>query len=155
MDLSRKTRWAIIIIIAILAVIIAYYIYSSNSSEMGVFLNNLKQAKEVALVMDTRGSPSLEVNHKIMTCGIGISGGNVLVGKDTTIYGLEEGGCVISYPDDTHNANATIEKCENEIKQKLQIYIRPGNIDKTTFEPNKMYLDISESFNDTCNLQIQ
>ena len=158
MELSRRTRWTIIIIIAVLAIIITAYIYlseSNNKKNMSIFLNNLKQVNEVALIMDTRGSDSLELNHNIMTCGIGIAQGNALAGKDTTIYGIEDSGCVISYPNDTHDANATIEKCENEIKQKMQIYIKPGNEDKTIFEEYKMIIYLTADYNETCSLQFE
>ncbi|MCC7552336.1 hypothetical protein KO317_01560 [Candidatus Micrarchaeota archaeon] len=156
MKLERRTRWAIIIVLAILALIIAIYIYSSNSSNnIDGFLSNLKESKEVALIMDTRESNSLELNHKIMTCGIGIAQGNGLVGKQTTIYGIEDTICYISYPNDTHNANATIQECENEIKNKIQIHIQSGKEDKTIFEANKMKIYISETYEGSCMLQIQ
>ncbi|MFA5382862.1 MAG: hypothetical protein WC356_06855 [Candidatus Micrarchaeia archaeon] len=156
MELDRKTKWIIIILIAVLAIAITYYI-DSNSYEkkMNNYFDNLKESTEVALIMDTRNSNSLEVNHKIMTCGIGIASGNVLVGKEITIYGIDNTKCIISYQNNTHDINATIEKCEDEMKNKIQIYIRSGSADKTIFEPNKMYLDISESFNGTCALQFQ
>ncbi len=156
MDMGKRTRWAIIIVLAIVAIIIAGHIYTSNNSgSTELFLNTLKNSDEVALIMDTRGSESLEVNHKIMTCGIGIAQGNGLVGKQTTIYGIEDNGCVISYPNDTHDANATIDKCENEIQNKLQIHIQPGTEDKTIFEKNKMSIYISETYTGSCALQFK
>lgn len=156
MDIDRRTRWAIIILLAILAIIITIYIYTSNNeANLSIFLNNLKNEKEVALIMDTRGSESLEINHKIMTCGIGISSGNALVGKETTIYGINNSMCIISYPNNTHDANATIQKCENEYKNKIQIHIQPGEEDSTIFEKDKMKIYISENYTGGCSLQFE
>lgn len=158
MKLDRKTRWSLIIIIAVLAVVMATFIYL-NSHGLGIggvsdFTQNLQNANEIALIMDTRGSPSKDADYNIMVCGIGLSGSRGLVGKDITIYGIEDAGCIISYPNATHDDSATIEKCENDIKNKLQIYIQYGEDDKTVFTANKMNLFVSENFNSTCAIDL-
>ena len=159
MKLNEKQQWTVIGAFFLLGVLILGYTYYSDTASKETaraYFSNLMGSSQVAVVVDLRDVPNNDskTRQNIMNCGIGISGSPALASKAKLIYGIEaDGTCVISYPNDTHEMNVTIERCEREVGQFVSAVVKYGS-PRTDFKNTSMTIYIDQNTNTSCRLTL-
>ncbi len=160
MRISEKTQWAIIVVVLLLGLslfgyeLYQYYQKQNMNAQMQRYFTNLMSARSVAIVMDLRNAPDSRTRYNINMCGIGVAGSPALASKPKYIYGIDNDRCIISYPNNTHESNASVERCEREINEFVNIIIKYGK-PHTEFTDNSMIIYIDRNTNASCRLAIK
>lgn len=149
MKLNSTQQYAIILVILLLAGGIAYFaLMQERPVDSSVFLSNVASAKEVAIVMDLRGTNSSVARGKIMQCGVDLAGSAGLADKNVSAYALEPDKCTSS------KGERPLSECEQEFGGKVRFVLMKGD-NNSTFYEKKLLITLNESWNATCGVSIK
>jgi len=154
-DKKDKLKWGLVGLIVFASVCVTVYLLHDyqEKEKMRTYFTNLMSADNIAVVMDHRGAPDTRTKYNIDMCGIGVSGSPALADKPKYIYGIEKDRCIISYPDNRHDSNASVDRCDREINEFVNIIIRPGS-PRTVFEERSMIIYVDNETNMSCRLTV-
>ncbi len=160
-NMKDTEKWAIVLVLVIIAIYLAYSYYVSNNyqneeNEFNIKENLLKNMKkigyaealekmtnssEICIIEDLKKSNDT-IRQNIMNCGINIASTAPKYGKNISAYAIEDNIC--------YNAEGktSVEECYKEIIEKecFVMYVEEGN-QFNTYE-NMIDIGVNETFNE-------
>ena len=103
------------------------------------FATILADSSNVYIVMDVRGVDEQVRRKNILQCGVDFAGSPGLVGKNLTIFSLDDDqGCI------GMDRNHPFEYCFSQMENGIALYVEEGNV--TKFYTNALKVGMGESY---------
>jgi len=132
--------------LALLAAGVGYWLLLSEKEiTQAEFQKELADAKEIAIVMDTRGLEAGARKDKVLQCGVDYAGSIALGDKNLTNLAFDDKGCA------TSAGTVSISECESKIKDMLQLRIAYGS-NYAKFYKNRALIYLNESYAGKCEI---
>ena len=137
MKLSDNVKTAIVAIIVVAVIAVAYITFPSsteaafdkgNKINSETFVEILSENENVYIVMDLRGVSDVPTRTGILQCGVDFAGSIGLVDKDVSYISLDdEDGCIYANGAEGKTYKYGIPECISMLENGISLYIIPGN----------------------------
>jgi len=99
-----------------------------NKINKETFLELLANSEPVYVVMDARNVSDEYTKRNIFQCGVDFAGSSGLVGKNVSIIGMDDKGCVVGSLSSALNKTTTNEECIKMLNSNgIALYSHAGN----------------------------
>ncbi len=150
MKLSDNVKTAIVVLIVIAVVAIAYITLpkTTGTFDKGAEINSetfvelFGDANKIYIVMDLRDASGAVVRTNIMQCGVDFAGSYGLVDKDVTYMSLEGNDCVIGNTEGT--GTYALGECLDMLNDGVSLYVIEG--DETKYYAKAAMVGVNEEY---------
>jgi len=121
-----------LLLLLFLLVAVALYLYYGREQMLSLsdFKRELNSSNAIAVVMDTRGSPS---TSPVLQCGVYITGALEMIGRSPKKFAYD--GELCSYSESGASSavlNASVKECESMLAGSTVFYIRYNGVKNST-----------------------
>lgn len=155
MELSVQQKAIIAILVAAIAIVLAYSIVAQKDAPVtdSEFFQNVVLAKKIAIIMDVRGADTSATSDKVLQCGTELAGSPKLAGKEISNYGCSEEKCVTASTTSNETRSMKYSEAISELTSGGFVYfhIMPGP-NNSTFYKKHAEIAINDKFPSACSI---